>query len=144
MRKHLLLICVAAGLAACGQSSDQAAANQAAANEAATKTPRPAYCFFKDSETKGWKAKLDKSGNVTVSGKVYRLDSRYKAVLGPAVVDGDKASIAPTLTQNDTGFGAPGSWWDVEQMIPDSQTVTTVTVTCGDKTLATLDVPRKG
>jgi hypothetical protein len=143
MRKNLLLICVAAGLTACGQSTDEAAANQAAANAAAEK-PRPAYCFFKDSETKDWKAKLDKTGNVIVSGKAYRLDTRYKALLSPAVVTGDRASVAPTLTQNDTGYGAPGNWWDVEQTIPDSQAVTTVTVTCGDKTLATLDVPRKG
>ncbi|HET8750867.1 MAG TPA: hypothetical protein VFM42_09015 [Sphingomicrobium sp.] len=144
MRENLLLICVAAGLTACGQSTDEAAANQAAANEAAAEKPRPAYCFFKDDETKDWKAKADKSGNVVVSGKAYRLDTRYKALLSPAVVNGDTASIAPTLTQNDTGYGAPGNWWDVEQTIPNSQAVKTVTVTCGEKTLATLTVPRKG
>ena len=50
----------------------------------AAQKPRPAYCFFKDGETKGWKARVDKDGNVVVSGKAYRQDSRYKAELDPA------------------------------------------------------------
>jgi ABC-type glycerol-3-phosphate transport system substrate-binding protein len=75
MRKFIILLGTAAGLAACGQSTDQAADNEAA-NAAAAEKPRPAYCFFKDEETKGWAAKADKDGNVVVTGKAYREDCR--------------------------------------------------------------------
>jgi hypothetical protein len=143
MRKSIILICTAAGLAACSQSADNPAANTVAANTAAAVTPKPAYCFFKDSETKGWKAALDKSGNVVVSGKAYREDPRYKAVLSPATVSGTTAEVAPTIAQNDTGFASPDNWWAVTQTLANSQAVETVTVKCGDKTIASLKVPRK-
>jgi hypothetical protein len=142
MRKFIILLGTAAGLAACGQSTDQAADNEAA-NAAAAEKPRPAYCFFKDEETKGWAAKADKDGNVVVTGKAYREDARYKALLSPATIAGSTAEVSPTITANDTGFAAPDNWWDVTQTIPNSQAVTTVNVTCGGKTLATLEVPRK-
>ena len=142
MRKLIILL-AAAGLGACGQSSDEAAANNAAANAAAPEKPRPAYCFFKDEETKGWAAKADKDGNVVVTGKAYREDARYKALLSPATVSGSSAEVSPTITANDTGFAAPDNWWEITQTIPNSQAVTTVNVTCGGKTLATLAVPRK-
>ena len=141
MRK-LMILAGAVALGACGQSPDEAAANNAAANAAAEK-PRPAYCFFKDEETKAWAAKADKDGNVVVSGKAYREDARYKALLSPATVSGSSAEISPTITANDTGFAAPDNWWDVTQTIPNSQAVTSVTVTCGGKTVATLPVPRE-
>lgn len=142
MRKIVIMF-AAAGLAACGQSSDNAAANNAQGNAAASQPPkRAAYCFFKDSETKDWTAKADKDGNVVVSGKAYRQDSRYKALLSPATVSGSTAEIAPTIAPNDTGFAAPGDWWTMTQTIPSSQSVTTVTVKCGDDILATLSVPR--
>ena len=99
MRTSIILLGAAAGLAACGQSSDNAAANDAAAN-AAAEAPRPAYCFFKADETKGWAAKTDKDGNVVVSGKAYRSDPRYKAQLRPATVSGVTAEVAPTITVN--------------------------------------------
>lgn len=143
MRKSLLLLGAAAGLAGCGQSADNGSSNSAAANVAATEAPKPPYCFFKDSETKAWQAKRDKSGNVVVAGKAYREDPRYKALLAPATVHGDSAEIAPTIGQNDTGFAARDNWWDLSETIPDSEAVTTVTVKCGDETLATLTVPRK-
>ena len=142
MRKLIVLL-AAAGLGACGQSSDEAAANNAAANAAAPEKPRPAYCFFKDEETKGWAAKADKDGNVIVTGKAYREDARYKALLSPATVSGPTVEVSPTITANDTGFAAPDNWWEITQTIPNSQAVTTVNVTCGGKTLATLAVPRK-
>ena len=142
MHKSILLLGAAAGLAACGQSTENADAN-AAANVAAAEKPRPAYCFFKDSETKAWKAKADKDGNVVVSGKAYREDPRYKALLSPATVDGTAAEIAPTIGQNDTGFAAPDNWWEVSQTVPNSGEVTTVNVKCGGATLASLTVPRK-
>jgi predicted small lipoprotein YifL len=142
MRKSMILLGAASSLAACGRSSDKAATNNVTANAAAAQSPKPAYCFFKDSETKDWKAELDKSGNIVVSGKAYRADSRYKAVLAPANVSGSTAEISPTVTVNDTGYGAPGGWWDVSAAIPNSQAVTSVRVTCGSKTLYELPVPR--
>lgn len=139
MRKSIILTVGAAALGGCGQSADNATLNNEAANAVAEK-PKPAYCFFKDSETKEWKAKLDKSGNIVVSGKAYREDPRYKATLAPATVSGATAEVAPTIAQNDTGFAAPDNWWDVTETIPNSQAVATVTVKCGDKTIANLAV----
>ena len=142
MRKTFCLF-GAAVLAGCGQSTENTAATNSSANAAAAEKPKPAYCFFKDSETKGWAAKRGKDGNITVTGKVYREDSRYKAVLNPATVSGNKAEIAPTITVNDTGYGAEDNWWDVKATIPNSSAVDTVDVTCGAKTVAELKVPAK-
>jgi len=141
MRTPLVLLGVAALLGGCGKSDD--VANQAATNAAQPKK-RPAYCFFKDSETKGWAASRGKDGNITVKGKAYRQDSRYQAVLGPPEVSGTTATIAPTITQNMTAYGAEDDWWDVTATIPNSSAVDTVNVTCGAKTLATLAVKPKG
>src|SRR6185437_3191211 len=121
MRKTLFLIGTAAGLAACGQSADNSVGNTAAVNTAVAENPKPAYCFFKD-------------GDISVPGKVYREDSRYKAVLNPATVSGTTAEIAPTITVNDTAYGAPDNWWDVKATILNSAAIDTVDVTCGDKT----------
>ena len=141
MRISIFLLSAAAALAGCGQSSDKAADN-GAANSAAAEKPKPAYCFFKDSETKSWAAKVDKDGNVVVTGKAYREDARYKALLSPATVSGNTAEVAPTIGPNDTGYAAADNWWSLSQTIPNSQTVDTVTVKCGDATVATLKVPR--
>lgn len=140
------MLASAAVLSACGShnSADNSTSNAAASNTAAAEKPRPAYCFFKDSDTKGWKAAADKDGNVVVTGKAYDEDRRYKAVLGPATVSGTASQIAPTVAPNDTGYGAADNWWDIKAAIPNSQAVTSVTVTCGEKTVATLEVPRKG
>ena len=142
MRRSIMIVWVSAGLAACGQPSDESSTNAAAKSSAAGK-PKPAYCFFQDAEMKGWAVKLDKDGNVVVSGKAYREDARYKALLSPATVSGTTAEVAPTIAQNDTGFAAPDNWWDLSETIPNSQAVETVSVNCGAKTLATLTVPRK-
>ena len=142
MRKFITIIGAAAGLAACGQSNRTATGNEAA-NAAAPEKPKPAYCFFKDSETKDWKGTLDKDGNVVVSGKAYREDPRYKAVLSPATVSGATAEVAPTIAQNDTGYAAPENWWSVSETIPNSQAVDTVTVKCGDVTLSVIKLVRK-
>jgi hypothetical protein len=142
MRKPIILLCAAASLGACGQSANETA-NQAAVNSAPAEAPKPAYCFFKDSETKDWKGKLDKSGNVVVSGKAYREDPRYKAILSPATVNGTTADIAPTIGVNDTGYASPENWWPVTATIPNSQSVETVNVKCGDKTLKTIKLVRK-
>ena len=143
MYKCVILFSAATALASCGQSADNSTTNNdAAANSSGADAPKSAYCFFKGNETKDWKAKVDKSGNVVVSGKAYRQDSRYKAQLAPATVNGTTAEVAPTITQNDSTYGAPGDWWDVSETIPDSRSVESVTVKCGDETLAKLTVPR--
>ena len=142
MHKSIMVAAAAASLAGCGQSNEQTPGN-AGGNSAAAEAPTPAYCFFKDSETKGWTAKSDKDGNVVVSGKAYREDPRYKALLSPATVSGSAAEVAPTISQNDTGFAAPDNWWPLSETIPNSAAVATVTVKCGSATLATLTVPRK-
>jgi hypothetical protein len=141
MRKYLSVVGVAAGLVGCGQTNDNSA-NEAAANRAQPKK-KPAYCFFKDSETKGWAASRGKDGNILVKGKAYREDPRYKALFGPPTVKGTAVEIAPTITDNDTGYAAVDNWWDVKATIPDSGAVTQVTVRCGEKTLAELKVPAK-
>lgn len=136
MRKLMVLLSAGA-LAGCGGSNDQAA-NRVTKPVAKKKA---AYCFFKEPDTKGWAASRDKDGNIVVKGKAYRQDSRYKAQLQPAKVTGASAELSPTVVLNDTGFGAPDNWWDVTGTIPNSAAVTSVTVTCGARTLAKLEVP---
>ena len=126
-------------LGACGQS-DGNTANQAAANVAEPK--KPAYCFFKDEEMKGWTASRGKDGNVTVKGNAHVKDPRYNAVLGPPTVTGSTAQISPTIAQN-SGYESAGDWWDLSAVIPNSGAVSSVTVTCGAKTVAQLSVPPK-
>ncbi|MFL6759005.1 hypothetical protein [Sphingomonas sp.] len=138
MRKSFALLGGAALLAACGRSGDTSA-NQAAAQHAQPKK-KPAHCFFKPSEMKGWATSRDKDGNVVVKGKAYRSDARYKALLGPPEVSGTVARIAPTITVND-GYAAPEDWWDVSATIPNSGAIDTVTVTCGATTVAELKPP---
>lgn len=142
MRTSILLVSAAAVLSACGQSDDNQPANQTAPNAAQPKK-KAAYCFFKDSETRGWTASRGKDGNIIVKGKAYREDSRYKAVLGQPIVNGTVAEIVPGITVNDTGYGAPANWWDLTTTIPNSAAVDTVDVKCGDKTLAELKVRAK-
>ena len=142
MHKTIILLGASAGLAACGGQAENSASNEASTNVGAAAKPA-AYCFFKDPETKEWKAKVDKDGNVVVTGKALAEDARYKALLAPASVSGRSAQIAPTITTNDTGFAALGNWWSLSETIPNSEALTSVTVKCGDETLATLTVPRK-
>lgn len=138
MRQLIFAAGAAVLLASCNKADD-AAANQAAAPP----KKKVAHCFFKDSETKGWSASRDKDGNIVVKGKAYRSDSRYQAVLGPPDLSGTAASIAPTITPNTGAFGAEDDWWDVKAIIPNSAAIDTVTVKCGEKTLATLAVKPK-
>ena len=141
MRRFSLVVGLAAVLAACGQSNDNGPTNQVAAQPAKKK---PAYCFFKDEELKGWTAKRDKDGNVTLAGNAHVKDPRYKAILGASDIKGTTASLSPTIVQNDTGYGAPEDTWNVTASIPNSAAITTVIVTCGDKNVAQLEVPKKG
>lgn len=140
MRTGIFVVGVAAALAACGQESDNPAAKRAAAQP----KKKPAYCFFKDEETKGWAATRDKDGNITVKGKAHVKDPRYKAVLGTPTLTGASAELAPSISPNDTGYAAPEDWWDLTAAIPNSTSLETVTVRCGDKAVAQLKVPPKG
>ncbi len=135
-----ILLGVAVLLASCDQAANNSASN-VAANLSAPKRKHAAYCFFKDEETKGWKAALDKSGNVTVSGKAHVKDARYKAELGQPEVAGTSAELRPTIAPN-TGYASPDNWWDVSLTIPNSTAVTNVAVRCGRKTVAELTVKR--
>jgi hypothetical protein len=141
VRKSLFMLSGVAALTACNSSGDEAANQAAAKTVAAAKKRRPAYCFFTDSETKGWALSRDRNGNIVVKGKAYREDSRYKAVLNPATVSGIAAEIAPTIVVNDTGFAAPDNWWDLKATIPNSGAIDAVTVRCGSRTIAKLQAP---
>lgn len=138
--KRSILMAGTWALAACGQSSDNASERMTAR----PKKARPPYCFFKDTETKDWKVSRDKDGNIVLKGKAFRLDSRYMAVLGHPVVTGNSAEIRPSITVNDTGYGAPDNWWDLRATIPNSAALDTVDVRCGEKTVAELKVAPKG
>ena len=136
----MTIAAAAAAIAGCGSAPDSDTANVGGNSVAATKS-RPAYCFFKDAETKGWSAATDAAGNVVVKGKAYRSDPRYKAQLGPAKIAGDTATLSPTIVLND-GYAAPDNWWDVSATIPDSSAVRSVIVQCGKKRFAELAVKR--
>lgn len=138
----VLAAAAAVSLAGCNKPAATKAPD-AADTAAAARKAKPAYCFFKEKETKGWKAKADKDGNVVVTGRVFRSDPRYKAILLPSTVSGTAAQVSPTIADNDTGYAAPDNWWTVTQTIPGSQAVDSVSVTCGARTLAELTIPRR-
>ena len=141
MRGSIVALCAALGVVGCSQSAPDTSA-RAEASTAPAKPKRPAYCFFKDEETKGWSASVDAAGNVTVKGKAHVKDSRYSAQLGTAEIEGKAARIAPSISPNTTGYASPDNWWDVEATIPESAGVDTVIVECGKKQLAELKVKR--
>jgi len=140
MRKFLLLLGVAGLVTACGRSNSSPGASQAAAQQ----KKKPTYCFFKDEEMKDWAATRDQDGNITIKGKAHVKDPRYKAVLGAPTISGASAELSPSISQNDTGFGAPDDTWELAALLPNSAAITIVTVTCGGKTAARLQVPPKG
>jgi hypothetical protein len=141
MRREILLLGTLAALASCDQAADNGAGN-VAGNAAAAKPKHGSYCFFRDEEAKGWKTSFDRSGNVTVAGKMHVKDARYKAELGQAEVTGTSAELWPTLVVNDTGYASVDNWWEVRFTIPNSAAVTTVAIRCGSKTKAELSVKR--
>jgi len=143
MPKTLLVLSAAGLITACGQSAERSTANQAAANSAQP-VKQAAYCFFKDDELTDWTAKRGADGNITVKGKGHVKDPRYKAVMGTPGVAGNRATIAPSISQNETGYAAPDDIWNLTATIPNSAAVTSVSVTCGDKTVADLNVAAKG
>ena len=135
-----VLIGSAIALAGCGKSADDSAANEAAANSARA-TKKPSYCFFKDDEMKGWTAARGKDGNIAVKGKAHVKDPRYKAVFGEPAVEAGAAVLSPSISQNDTGYATADNWWDLSTTIPNSGALTKVTIQCGGKTAADLQVP---
>lgn len=138
------IACVTALLAACGQGGDSmGATSNADASTPKPKKKRPPYCFFKDPETKKWAAKRSKDGNIVVTGRAYRSDGRYQAVLLPPVISGTAATISPTITPNMTGYSTADDWWSVNATIPNSAAIETVTVTCGEKVLAEFKLSTK-
>ena len=141
--RNLVLALLAGALVGCGSAGEADNQASSSANAAAAKPKRAAYCFFKDDETKGWTAAADAEGNVVVKGKAYRSDPRYMALLGEPQVTGSSAEILPSIGPNTTGFAAPENWWDVSATIPNSASVTTVSVRCGKKVLAELAIKRK-
>lgn len=142
-RALFILIGSTAVLAGCGQSAGNGTANVAAANTSQPEK-KPAYCFFKDDEMKGWTASRDKDGNITIKGKAHVNDPRYKATVGQVAVGPKKVIIFPTITTNDTGYATPDNWWDVTETAPNTASLNEAAVQCGDKTVADLQVPPKG
>ena len=138
-RALYVLVGISAALAGCGNSGESSADQKAVAPAKPQKAP--AFCFFKDPEMKGWAAKRDSQGNIVLTGKAHVKDSRYEAVMGSPEISGTSASIAPSLNQN-MGYEAPDDWWDLKTTIPNSSAVTKVTISCGARTVAALDVPR--
>ena len=141
MKRHILVIAAAAGLASCNQADS----GTAAANGPATVAParkHPTYCFFKDAATKGWGASVDTGGNVAVKGKVHLDDRRYSGDLSDSEVTGDTAKAWVTMAPNTTGVGAEDDWWDVNLTVPASGAVKSVTVLCGKKVVADLKIAR--
>jgi hypothetical protein len=138
----LLLAGITVALVGCSKTDTSTASNETA-NAAASAPKHPTYCFFKDADTKGWAASRDAQGNVAVKGKAHLDDNRYAAQLGQPDVSGTSASLWLTMGPNAAATGAPDNWWDVTAAIPNSASVTTVSVMCGKKTVAQLTVPTR-
>ena len=136
MRRSIILLTAAAGVAGCNQTVEQPANNVTA--NAAAPAKKAGFCFFKPEETKGWKASLDAKGIITVTGKAHVKDSRYVAQLGEPEIEGSKASIAVTIAQNSGTYGAVEDWWDLKASIPANPAIQAVSVTCGPKSIAEL------
>jgi hypothetical protein len=118
-------------LAGCSPSADEQANRAVEAPK-----EKPPHCFFKDSETAGWALKVA-DGKAVVTGRAFRSDSRYKAVLLEPKIVGRVAEIRPSIANNDTGFAAEGNWWDLKAEIP-AEGIEAVEVRCGKKLVASL------
>ena len=121
-------------LAGCSPAADEQA------NQAAVEAPKekPPHCFFKDSETEGWALKVA-DAKAVVTGRAFRSDSRYKAVLLAPRIVGRVAEIRPSIASNDTGFAAEGNWWDLKAEVPAAG-IDAVEIRCGAKLVASLPV----
>jgi hypothetical protein len=119
-------------LGGCGKQAEQ----QSQPNPKAV--VKPPHCFFKDSETKGWKL-AGKGDTLIVTGRAYRSDPRYKTVLLDPVVTGRLAVLRPSIAVNDTGFATIDNWWDLEAKLPRGS-IDRVEIRCGKNLVATLPV----
>lgn len=146
MRKLMIFAAgPAALLAGCGQGGTPAEASAKVAGASPAAAPKKVpYCFFTDQNAKDWTASAGKDGDITLKGKAYVADGRYKAVLKPAEIDGATASLQLGMPQNDSGYSTRDGWWDVTATIPNSGAVAKVLVMCGARTEASLDVARDG
>ncbi len=126
------VIAVIAAVLATG-CSKEAADQQVVAHP---KKEKPPHCFFKPAETKGWALKVV-GGEAVVSGRAYRSDARYKAVLLEPKVDGRVAEIRPSIAVNDTGFATEDNWWDLTAKVP-AAAIDTIEVRCGSTLVASL------
>ena len=137
--RSILLAGVTVALAGCGENeAGQEIATRAATNTVVAKK-HPTYCFFKDAETKGWRASRDRAGNVVVAGKAHVKDARYKAVISETEISGSVATLWLTISQNG-GYAAPENWWDIATTMPASTAVDAVKVQCGKKVVAELSL----
>ena len=137
--RTLLLAGAVAALTGCNQPADNTS-EKVPTNAAAPAPKHPTYCFFKDSDTKGWAASRDAAGNISIKGKGHLDDNRYAAELSQPEISGTSASLWLTMGPNTNAYGAPGNWWDVTATVPGSSGVDAVTVMCGAKTVAQLKV----
>jgi hypothetical protein len=140
MKARALLMGAVAVLSGCNQGAETKSGNQVA-NAAPASPKHPTYCFFKDADTKDWKASRGADGNITVKGRAHVEDTRYQAALSEQEISGTNASLWLTMGPNSGAYGAPENWWDVSAAIPNSGAVESVTVMCGNKTVAQLKVP---
>ena len=133
--------CLGLALLAAGCTEDPTEQPPVANEAAAPKAEKPPHCFFKAAETKDWAVKVQ-GGQATVTGRAYRSDPRYKAVLLEPKVEGAVAVVRPSIITNDTGFASPDNWWDVTASIPAAG-LEKVEVRCGKTVVASLDLPKK-
>ena len=137
---RVAVACLSAALLATGcssQSAEDQAANLAAAKPKAEKAP---HCFFKDSETKDWAVKVAGESAV-VTGRAFRSDARYKAVLLEPKIIGRIAEIRPSIAINDTGFATEDNWWDLKASTP-AAAIDAVEVRCGKALVASLPLAK--
>lgn len=136
--KHLVILAaLAASISGCSPSEEDQAANQAAAQPAPKKPP---HCFFKDNETKDWAVRVE-GDQAVVTGRAYRSDARYKAVLLEPKVSGGVAVVRPSITNNDTGFASEGNWWDLKANIP-AKGLNAIEIRCGKALVESLPLAK--
>jgi hypothetical protein len=137
MQRRVVFAAFAALIAGCSPSGEDQAANQAAAQPTPEKPP---HCFFKDSETKGWAVRVE-GDQAVVTGRAFRSDARYKAILLDPKVGGAIAVVRPSITTNDTGFAAEGNWWDLNTTVPTAG-IESVEIRCGKALVASLPLAK--
>jgi len=123
MHRSIVIAGAATALASCGQSSETAS-NNPAANAAAAEAPKPAYCFFKDSETKGWKATLDRyqkryQADGKEMGKLTFSDFHAEVLAPNAAVVRGKFELVFEKEKDDKKKKAAGRFTLILKKFPD-------------------------